>query len=433
MPNYGDALTAEQIEQVRTDCKQLVASGVKAADAKKHLAKTWKKSLSRMRGICDGINNPVSIREPLDATAVAGGIGKITTLAELEDDDPRIKETIEAERDALQWKDKARTAEKRNRHLENELTDVRKLLEAAEATKQITPKPITASKGKSADGEAVAVAVASDWHMGAIIRPNTVNFLNEVNPEITAARIQRYFIALVKLVKKEQQHVRIDKLVLALIGDFIENYLHPELIEEATMSPIQQMIEVQNCIVAGIDYVLKETELTIVAPTCSGNHGRTTEKTRASTEFKNSYEQLLYWNLAKHYASEPRIVFQVGDGYFNYLDVYDHKLRFHHGHSCKFGGGIGGLMIPLRKFVHRANQQIYADTSICGHFHSLIVDYDILVNGSLVGPSAYSIRLGFPPERPQQILRLLDAKRGWTIFAPILVAEQEKKSGRIVG
>jgi hypothetical protein len=356
------------------------------------------------------------------------------TLAETDDPD-KIKELIDAERDSAKWKTKFDDLEKRYKIVSADRDDYKDQVDAIIQIKErIQPIRIKApAVRRGADGEAVAVVVASDWHYGAIVRPNTVNFLNEVHPEITAMRIKKFFQAVVKLIKKEQTHVQINTLVLALIGDFIENYLHPELIEEATLSPIEQTQGVQELIIGGIEYILRETELDLVIPTCPGNHGRTTFKMQAGTNYKNSLEQLMYWNMAKYFASEPRVKFQISDSYFNYLDVYDHTLRFHHGDACKFNAGIGGLMIPLRKFIHRANQQVHADTSICGHFHSLLMDYDIIVNGSLVGPSAYSTRLGFPPERPQQVLRLLDAKRGWTVFAPILVAEQERKNGRIVG
>jgi hypothetical protein len=42
------------------------------------------------------------------------------------------------------------------------------------------------------------------------------------------------------------------------------------------------------------------------------------------------------------------------------------------------------------------------------------------VNGSLIGPTAYGLKLGFAPERPQQLLRFLDSERGWTGAFPVL-------------
>jgi hypothetical protein len=413
--------TQKRNAQIAHEYTTLLANGMAIGDAWQHLGEKFGLSTGTIRNILQVLTTQESITFARP------------TLHDLKDPE-KIAELVTAERETRRWKEEAKNWEKRYESNERELVDLRQQNEAILAIKDsIVPVSVKPPKSNGGGGEAVAVVVASDWHMGAIVRPNTVNFLNEVNPDITAKRIEKFFHAVVKLTKKEQAHVKIKTLVLALIGDFIENHIHIELMEDSTLSPIEQMMAVQNCIVGGIQYILANTELNLVVPTCSGNHGRTTDKTRASTEYKNSFEQLMYWNMAKFFAGNKRVKFQVADGYFNYVDVYDHKLRFHHGHSCKFGGGIGGLMIPLRKFTHRANQQVFADTSICGHFHTLLMDYDVMVNGSLVGPSAYGMRLGFPPERPQQIFRLLDSKRGWTMSAPILVAERESKSGRFVG
>lgn len=413
----------ERNNRIAEDFKTLADKGVPIKDIWLQLGKKYERHPHHIRNLCT-VLMPQEERPERSVRP---------TLDSIEDLD-KIAELVTSERETQKWKTEAGNWEKRFKASEKEIIALREQADAILAIKDsIQPISIKAPSGRNGAGEAVAVVVASDWHMGAIVRPNTVNFLNEVNPEITSARIEKFFQAIVKLVKKEQAHVKIKTLVLALIGDFIENHIHVELMEDSTLSPIEQMMAVQNCIVGGIQYILANTELNLVIPTCVGNHGRTTEKTRASTEYKNSYEQLMYLNMAKFFVNERRVKFQVADGYFNYVDIYDHKLRFHHGHSCRFSSGIGGLMIPLRKFTHRANQQVFADTSICGHFHTLLVDYDVMVNGSLAGPSAYGMRLGFAPERPQQIFRLLDARRGWTVLAPILVAERETKNGRIIG
>jgi hypothetical protein len=44
------------------------------------------------------------------------------------------------------------------------------------------------------------------------------------------------------------------------------------------------------------------------------------------------------------------------------------------------------------------------------------------VNGSLIGATAYGLKLGFSPERPQQLMRFIDSKRGFTISAPVLAS-----------
>jgi hypothetical protein len=78
------------------------------------------------------------------------------------------------------------------------------------------------------------------------------------------------------------------------------------------------------------------------------------------------------------------------------------------------------LTIPLTKWQLRQDQGIKADHSFFGHFHQLTLGPGWSVNGSLIGPTAYGLKLGFAPERPQQLLRFLDSERGWTGAFPVL-------------
>ena len=312
----------------------------------------------------------------------------------------------------------------------NHLIEAHSLTEAQlEASVELKSKfRITAIKRASTKStEAIPFIIASDWHCGAIVRPSTVNWKNEFNDAIFQERAETFFVNAVKLIKKEQANIKIRTGVLALLGDFIENSIHEELIEEQTLSPIQQMTMAQNSIASGIAYLLKETDLeTIYLPTAPGNHGRLTEKMRPATNWKNSFEMLMYRELARQFEKEKRIRFVISDGYWNYLDVFDKTVGFHHGDAVKFNGGIGGLTIPLMKYLHRANQQRRIDYSFCGHFHWESMGDNYMTNNCLVGATAYGMRLGFPATKPTQIFRLLDADRGWTIYAPIEVERKSK-------
>jgi hypothetical protein len=339
--------------------------------------------------------------------------------------EPRpIDVQVKEDRELARLRDAQRQTEARYRHVLGELDTTQSQLNAALAiSDNFNPVKIKPEKADDSE-EATAIAVISDWHFGSIVKKNTVNGLNEVTPEITWERSQRYFKNLLKLINKERREIHIPRLLLGLIGDLIENSIHDELLEDSVLSPIQEMMMAQDAIASGLDFLLAKSDLAeIVVPTVPGNHGRTTEKMRIQTSYKNSFEQLLYWSLAKRYKDNPRVSFHVSDSYFNYTEVYRFRIRWHHGEAIRYQGGIGSVLIPARKFIHRANQQQFADMSINGHHHSQFIDDDIMMNGSLVGPTAYGLKLGFRPERPQQIFRLLDKKRGFTGYFPILVTE----------
>lgn len=266
----------------------------------------------------------------------------------------------------------------------------------------------------------VPVLLCSDWHCGAVVRPAEVNGLGEFDVGIFHDRAQGLFRNALKVVNMVRSSVTITEMVVWLGGDLIDNWLRDEAQQTQELSPTQQLIECERAIVAGLGYLLEHGEFKrIIVPCSHGNHGRTTHKMQGNSA-ATSYEWLMYQSLQRHFRNEPRIVWQIADGNVTYLNVMGQVLRFHHGDACRYQGGIGGLTIPLTKWIHRADQAIRADHTFQGHFHQLTLGPNWSVNGSLIGPTAYGLKLGFAPERPQQLMRFIDSQRGFTISAPIL-------------
>lgn len=270
------------------------------------------------------------------------------------------------------------------------------------------------------DSISVPVLLCSDWHCGAVVKPESVNGLNEYDVGIFHDRAQNLFRNALKVVRMVRSSVTIDEMVVWLGGDLIDNWLHPEQVQTQELSPTQQIIECERAIVAGLGYLLDHGGFKrIIVPCSHGNHGRTTQKMQAGNSHATSYEWLMYQSLRRHFRNEPRIQWQIANGYVTYLTVLGQVLRFHHGDACRYQGGIGGLTIPLTKWIHRADQAIKADHSVCGHFHSAQMNPLWTVNGSLIGPTEYGLKLGFSPEAPQQVIRFIDSERGFTVSAPI--------------
>jgi hypothetical protein len=86
-------------------------------------------------------------------------------------------------------------------------------------------------------------------------------------------------------------------------------------------------------------------------------------------------------------------------------------------------GGVGGIYIPLMRYILKVNRQIQADMDLIGHWHTqeALLTGGAIMNGSVCGASAYSIRLGFPASPPTQVFQIVDAKRGFTANFPILL------------
>jgi len=291
-------------------------------------------------------------------------------------------------------------------------------LDIREIDAQQELEPITSHPDRS---ETIPLLLCSDWHCGAIVDPATVCGLNQYDVEIFHERAAALFRNTLRVVRMLRSTTEVSKCVIWLGGDLIDNWLHPDQVETQLLSPTQQLIECERAIVAGLDNLLEHGDFErIIVPCSFGNHGRTTDKMRAGNAAATSYEWLMYKSLARHYRKEPRISFDISDGNIHYVDILGHRLRFHHGDAIRYGGGVGGITIPLQKWIYRQDQGIKADHTFMGHFHQLTMGQNWSVNGSLIGATPYGMKLGFAPERPQQLLRCIDSERGFTISAPIL-------------
>jgi len=270
---------------------------------------------------------------------------------------------------------------------------------------------------------ATALLVASDWHMEEVVEPDKVNGLNEYNPEIAKRRAELFFINGMKLVKLAEKGVKIDSIVIGAIGDFFSGYIHEELKENNALSPVEAMMLFRETFISGIKYLLKNCTYDITVVCKDGNHGRQTEKIQVSTRTENSNEWFLYHMIKCEFKDCPRVNFIIERGEYTYLKVYDTTLRFLHGDSIRYGGGVGGIHIPLRKAISQMDKAKKADLTVMGHWHQLEKSKSYLVNGSLIGWNAYAARIKADYEIPQQAFLLIDKDWGPSVFAPIRVTD----------
>lgn len=284
----------------------------------------------------------------------------------------------------------------------------------------------TINSPPSVDTQAVAFMVASDWHIEEIVHKWQVNALNSFNEGVAKERINRFFVHGAKLVQRMQDHTNIDTLVLALLGDFISGSIHDELMEGNRLLPADAIMEAKQHLSSGIRYILENTDVKLVIPCSMGNHGRMTAKRRISTEAGNSLERVMYFALADEFKSEPRVHFIIGSGYHTYLYLFDGKytVRFHHGHSIRFYGGVGGISIPVNKAIAQWNKARRADLDVFGHFHQFLDGGDWVTNGSLIGYNAFALSIKASPEPPRQAFFLIDRDVGKTIVTPIILERE---------
>lgn len=305
------------------------------------------------------------------------------------------------------------------KHLLESYQQLQSELEAAHIIKGNVSSYTIKPSGKSQRSESTAVAIWSDWHLEERVEPDTVNGLNEFNLEVATQRTEKLFRKTVDFIKMYQQDTDINEMIIALLGDFISNDIHDELMETALLQPVEAVLFAQRQIISGIDYILKHTKVNLTIPCHSGNHARTTQKRRVATEAGHSLEFLMYHNLRDYYRNEPRVRFIIPRSYLSYLTVYNTVLRLHHGHDIRYGGGIGGLFIPAYKAISQWNKGKVASLDLFGHFHQTKDGDTFYCNGSLIGFNPYAISIKADFEPPRQNFFLIHRELGRTINSPI--------------
>lgn len=335
------------------------------------------------------------------------------------------------------------TEDREKTRLKNELATIRgkykEALNAIETQEQqlgviselrdsVDPQPITPKHAKGT-GEGTVVAVLSDWHSEELVGEE-LGGLNVFNPDICTDRVQRCFRAILRLTDLLKQDIRIDNILLALLGDFITGQIHgAENAEKNAAPPMHAIVVAQNHLISGIDFLLAHSDYRLTLVCNSGNHARTTFTTRFASENGHSLEYLLYCHLEAYYHNEPRVTVHVAPGMHSYQRVYDTTIRFQHGHAIKYGGGVGGIYIPVNKAISQWNKARVADLDVFGHFHQLRDGGNFLCNGSLIGYNSFAQSIKADFEEPKQLLFLIDKKRGRTCTWPILCAAE--RQGRV--
>lgn len=259
--------------------------------------------------------------------------------------------------------------------------------------------------GKGKDAGAF-VAALSDAHVGERVDPATVQGVNTYNPEVAHDRLERYFNNVIKVYRKEAvEGIDLHTFVLALLGDFITGHLHEDQVLTNTLSPMEETIFAFEHLRDGIRLILSKLSMpNLVIPCCLGNHGRTTQKMLANGSDKTNFETIIYSLLINEFKSDPRVQMIFRPSYATVVDVLGMRLRFSHGEKVRGNGGVGGISIPLNKWIDKSNKEVSvrADYDVLGHHHTLLRGRNFMINGSVIGTTAYGAGLGYTNEPARQ-------------------------------
>lgn len=268
--------------------------------------------------------------------------------------------------------------------------------------------------------EAVPVISLSDWHIEEEVKKEKVDGINEYNLTIAKQRIDNLFVNALRLCKIQSKEIKINEVIIALLGDFISGNIHKELLANCQVPPMEAIDIAQEYIASGIQYFLDNSEYSLTIPCVVGNHARITDKIYSSSEQENSLEYSMYKNLARRFSNNERVKFIIPNSDTCYVEVFGKVLRFNHGHQIKYSNAIGGIHTQVIKWLQVVDNIKKADYTFFGHWHQYLIGRNYISNGSVIGIGCYG-KNKFVAETPTQSFVLIDKERGKTVSAPIFL------------
>jgi len=332
----------------------------------------------------------------------------------------RVRQTLLAER--REWQAERRAMQK-------QVADAAATVKAVEAKLDdvLNAKPQRAPtflKRKADRSDATALVLLSDWHVEERVRKSDVNGVNEFSLDIARERAERFFLNVARLTDIAARDSRIETIYLAVLGDLFTGHLHEENLHTTALAPPMAARYAGELLTAGVRFLLDNTPYRLEGVMIPGNHGRMTKKMWMSSPVDTSLESFMYAYVAHDLNQNKRVNLKVAPGAMEYHRFYESfDVRFLHGYEMKYGGGVGGITIPVRKAIAQWDKVRRASLTVFGHFHHFMDGGDFLANGSLIGYSGFGQAIKADYEEPKQAWTLIHARNGGqkALTAPVWV------------
>jgi len=238
----------------------------------------------------------------------------------------------------------------------------------------------------------------SDWHIGK----KTKSF----DAVIATERIDKYMEVFWKEVAMYEKQFNIDRIIIANVGDILENYLMHDL-ESAIgcefNNPEQMRLSMELLYNKVVDPICREGyDVDFIGVT--GNHDRPDRSKTKVDPGKNHLTWPIYHaiKMLAETAGFKNATFHIPENYGTVLDIYGSNVLYEHGDNLKSKAAK-----PCEDHIaKRALQQgIIIDMMRSGHYHEYTVfgRGKVIINESLAGQDGYSETCGYNSHAGQTI------------------------------
>jgi predicted phosphodiesterase len=336
---------------------------------------------------------------------------------------PRELSTVTAEARANRQANNAKAEVKALSHRVIELEAEVAFMHAAPAH----PPTIHTPSARPKTGKRIATPAFlwSDWHFGERVTLAESLGLNQYDLAEAAKRAAKCIDNSLWLRKDMSRTQSCDDTFLAINGDMVSGDIHDELRETNDGGLRDQCNACVAALIPGVAAMADATPGVLHVVCIGGNHGRLTHKQHIKNGTQHSAEHLgVYDPLRRYFDTHPKyrggkIAWHIPQAERHITDVHGFRVSTQHGTMIKSQGGIGGTLVPMTRWVTRAND---ADVYLFGHFHAADAYGKVIKNGALIGASGYTSWLGIDGTRPpEQVAFVLDADRGVRRFERVSV------------
>lgn len=259
------------------------------------------------------------------------------------------------------------------------------------------------------------VLLWSDVHAGEVVVPAEVGGMNSYDWPVMLRRQRELFTAVASYAAHRNYDVA--ELVVCGLGDILAGNIHDELKQTNALPLAEATVQ------AGLDLADWLEQFLDVFPRVRfagviGNHGRESHRPQAKRKYSNA-DWVAYQIMRQRLSKNPAITFDIPKSARHPVKVYDSQLLLFHGDGVGPSAMVGVPWGGIIRHVSRLRNQYAAfglaiDHFLCGHFHeaNAVSAKRILVNGSVVGASEYSLDRFGEGSPPEQLLLTFNRNHG---------------------
>lgn len=178
---------------------------------------------------------------------------------------------------------------------------------------------------------------------------------------------------MVKLTTHAQRSYHgMNSIVIGVLGDLINNYIHEELQQTNAMTPLDAISDMKTIILSGLKYVHDNANVDkITVVWVCGNHGRSSNKSQFSNFTQMSHEYYLGVDIKTmcEVLGLEKFEFVIPRSEMAILRMFGKRYLFTHGTRIKGGGGVGGIAVPISRYFNRIARALDIVYMFIGHFH----------------------------------------------------------------